>query len=195
MRVKFIKSATDSRGYPPPQCWEVAFVGRSNAGKSSLINSLLKYKVAKVSGSPGKTRLINFFDVNGAYRLVDLPGYGFAKVSQREREKWKPMVEDYISLRQVLVGLVLVMDIRRSWSEDEAALVQWVAHVGKKGLVVLNKADKVGTSQQVRSQRTVGASVDWPLFVCSSSKRSGVDAIGKQIWQWVEGGHPKRGCP
>lgn len=161
-------------------------MGRSNAGKSSLINAVLNDRMAKVSGKPGRTRLINFFECSGKYQLVDLPGYGFAKVSQGERKKWKQMVETYISVRRSLVGLVLVMDIRRKWADEEAQLVGWLESVGKRGLVALNKADKVNMSKQVNSQRAVEESVDWPIIVCSSSKKTGVHRVEKQIWQWVK---------
>lgn len=163
-------------------------MGRSNSGKSSLINAVLRHKVAKVSGQPGKTRLINFFEVNGKYRLVDLPGYGFAKVSQSEREAWRQMVETYMSIRGVLAGLVLVMDIRRHWHDEEAQLVAWVESLGQRGLVALNKADRVNTSERVGSERAVKGSVDWPVIVCSSLKKTGVPEIENQIWHWVKGG-------
>ena len=186
VKVKFVKSAVWPEDYPESGLCEVAFVGRSNAGKSSLINAILNCRVAKVSGEPGKTRLINFFEVRKKYHLVDLPGYGFAKVSRDEREKWRQMIETYTSLRSSLVGLVLVMDIRRDWAHEEAQLVAWVKRMGKKGLVVLNKADKVKTSDLVKSQKNVGKLVDWPIVVCSSFKKTGVVALEEQIWQWVQ---------
>ena len=187
VKVRFVKSATRPEDYPKPIGGEVAFIGRSNAGKSSLINAVFNHKMAKVSGTPGKTRLINFFEVNEKYQLVDLPGYGFAKVSKEEREKWKQMIETYASLRGSLVGLILVMDIRRKWANEEAQLVEWVEGLGKRGLVVLNKADKLKMSEQIKSQRFVGEFVNWPIIICSSSKKTGVDAVKKKIWQWVKG--------
>ena len=210
VKAQFVKSAIWPKDYPPARLPEVAFVGRSNAGKSSLINGLLGEPLAKVSGQPGKTRLINFFEVNpscGAqsrgspsYGLIDLPGYGFAKVSQSEREKWRKMIETYFSLRGTLMGLVLVMDIRRKWSEDEGQIVKWVETTGKKGLVVLNKSDKLKTMARRESQSRVKEQVHWPVLLCSSvpskvrskapskelGKELGVTEVKKQLWKWVE---------
>ena len=187
MKVKFVKSAAWPEDYPKSLESEVAFVGRSNAGKSSLINAMAKRTIAKVSGKPGKTRLINFFDINGKYQLVDLPGYGFAKVSYGEREKWRQMVETYASLRYSLVGFVLVMDIRRHWSNEESQLVKWAETLEKKGLVALSKADKLSSLNQVKSQQLVEKVVDWPIIPCSSLKKKGIQAVERQIRQWMGG--------
>ena len=120
MESEFIKSATELSQCPIDSLKEVVFLGRSNAGKSSLINSLLNRKaLAKVSNTPGKTRLMNFFLINQAYRFVDLPGYGFAKRSPGELEMWAQFIEEYLLNRENLVGLILVKDIRRKWSTDE----------------------------------------------------------------------------
>ena len=184
--TKFIKSAVWPEDYPEPLYDEVAFMGRSNAGKSSLINSIAQSQVAKVSRKPGKTRLINFFEVNEKYQLVDLPGYGFAKVSLTERKKWEQMVKTYVSVRHSLVGFVLVMDIRRNWSDKEQQLVQWMEALHKKGLVVLSKADKLKSLQQMRSQQWIKKQVNWPIICCSSLKKIGVHEVGKQIQEWIK---------
>ena len=185
-QVSFVKSAVLAIDYPQSHLREVAFIGRSNAGKSSLINAIVKCQIAKVSGTPGKTRLINFFNVGGKYQLVDLPGYGFAKVSQGEQENWKEMIETYLSLRGPLLALILVMDIRRNWSDQEAQLVKWVESLGRKGLVVLNKADKLNLSNRVKSIRSVEKMVNWPIISCSCLKKTGIQEVKKQIQEWVK---------
>jgi len=117
--IQFIKSAVLAKDYPNHNMAEVAIAGRSNAGKSSFINGLAKSKIAKVSSTPGKTRLLNFFNMEDSYVLTDMPGYGFAARSGNELREWQQMIETYLTTRENLKGLILVMDIRRSWTNDE----------------------------------------------------------------------------
>src|SRR6478752_6525097 len=120
--IQFIKSAVLPKDYPIHKMAEVAIAGRSNAGKSSFINALTRNKVAKVSSTPGKTTLLNFFNMEDSYVLVDMPGYGFAARSNDEISQWHQMIEAYLMSRENLVGLVVIMDIRRDWTADEELL-------------------------------------------------------------------------
>src|SRR5262245_45414845 len=147
MQVKFLKSGAQPKDYPFPYHPEVAVVGRSNAGKSSFINALTGQKIAKVSQTPGKTRLLNFFELGESLYLVDMPGYGFATGSRNEVASWKRMVETYLKERETLNGVFLIMDIRRDWQDEEAMLVEWLAHNEIPWILILNKADKLSRSQ------------------------------------------------
>lgn len=176
MKVTFVKSASQLSECPPPMLPEVAVVGRSNAGKSSLLNAVFAQKLAKVSGTPGKTRLMNFFQQGREIMWVDLPGYGFAARSMREKNHWKQMIEAFLSEREPLIGLVLVMDIRRSWSAEEELLSDWCMQAELPLLIVLNKSDKLGFEQQLKAKAALQQN-PWPVFVVSSMKRKGVSEV------------------
>jgi GTP-binding protein len=182
--VTFLKSATHPTHYPDHDLPEVAFAGRSNVGKSSLINALVNRKsLAKTSGTPGKTRLINFFLVNNRLSFVDLPGYGFAKVSQSVKKNWGPMIETYLRDRKNLRLVVVILDIRRDPSEDDLSLARWLSHYDRPVLFILTKADKLSKNQAIVRVRKIRAflgdesGADMVLF----SAKTG---IGKDvIWQ------------
>lgn len=145
---KFIKSAVDSRGFPVDNLSEIAIVGRSNVGKSSIINSLLnRKKIAKVSSTPGKTRTINFFLINDSIYLVDLPGYGYAKISKDERRMWKSMVEGYFHNRDVLKKVILLVDSRHSPFESDIVMCEWVKSLGYDLSIIATKSDKLKNSE------------------------------------------------
>ncbi|MFO7887813.1 MAG: ribosome biogenesis GTP-binding protein YihA/YsxC [Eubacteriales bacterium] len=131
--------------YPNTLCKEVAFAGKSNVGKSSMINALLnRKKLARTSGAPGKTRTVNFYSVNDEELvLVDLPGYGFARVSKKEKEKWKKMIEVYLHNREQLREVILLIDIRHEPSENDLIMYNWIKEFGFTGLVIATKADKI----------------------------------------------------
>lgn len=134
--------------YPPDNMKEVAFAGRSNVGKSSLLNLLTgRKKLAKVSGNPGKTRTINFYEINGKFRIVDLPGYGYAKVSREASAKWGPMMEEYFQSRKGLVKVVQLVDIRHEPSEQDMQMYEYLKYFGYDGIVVATKADKISKNQ------------------------------------------------
>jgi GTP-binding protein len=152
--VDFIKSAVKPEDYPPASLPEVVFAGRSNVGKSSLINTLVNRKrIARTSATPGRTQLINFFDVNGSLVFVDIPGYGYAKVPKKVRDQWAPMIETYLSTRKTLKGLILIMDIRRSPGSMESNFVAWLTDRNVPTILVLTKADKLSRSRQFDRQR------------------------------------------
>nr|WP_320015927.1 ribosome biogenesis GTP-binding protein YihA/YsxC [uncultured Desulfobacter sp.] len=154
--VEFIKSAVKPAHYPEYNFPEIAFAGRSNVGKSSLINTLINRKdMVKTSSRPGCTQLINFFLVNGdlsqeELSLVDLPGYGYAKVSKKIRAQWQPMVETYVGTRKNLLGLILLMDIRRDPGKEELDMVRWLETKQMPCLLVLTKADKLSKTKQLK---------------------------------------------
>ncbi|MCF8033803.1 MAG: ribosome biogenesis GTP-binding protein YihA/YsxC [Desulfarculaceae bacterium] len=146
----FITTAVKPSGYPPAGPPEVAFAGRSNVGKSSLINTLTRRKkLVRVSGTPGRTQHINFFAINGdVLRLVDLPGYGYAKVPKAIKAAWRPMVEAYLGSRETLAGVVVILDIRREPTADDLMLLDWLRSLGVPPLVAVTKADKLSKNQQ-----------------------------------------------
>lgn len=149
IQAEFIKSAFQPADYPPERLPEAGFAGKSNVGKSSLINTLLNRKnLARTSSTPGRTQSLNFFSINERLSFVDLPGYGFAKVPRQIQQQWKPMVESYLKSRKSLKLVVLILDIRRAPSKDDYDLVEWLTHYRIPFVVVLTKADKVSRSQR-----------------------------------------------
>mgnify|MGYP006285877443 CR=1 FL=1 len=156
--VQFVKSAVQPEQYPDYDFAEIAFAGRSNVGKSSLINTLIQRRdMVKTSSRPGCTQLINFFLVNETLSLVDLPGYGYAKVSKKIRATWQPMVEKYLAGRANLLGLVLIIDIRRDPGREESDLADWLESRGIPYLVVLTKADKLSKTQQQKRSGVISS--------------------------------------
>ena len=151
-KSEFIISAVSHEQYPESDFPEVSFVGRSNVGKSSIINSLLnRKKLVKVSSTPGKTRLINFFLVNEQFFLVDLPGYGYAAVSQTEKKKWGDMIEEYLKTRNNLTNVVLLVDIRHKPTADDKMMYDFIKYYRSKVIVVATKLDKI-TKNSIQKQ-------------------------------------------
>jgi len=143
--LEFMGGMASAGGWrPPTELPEVAFAGRSNVGKSSLLNKLIRRKAfARVSRTPGRTREINFFRVNDAFILSDLPGYGYARISKEKKADWKPLIEGYLKRTPTLAGVVLLLDIRREPSEDDIAMLDFLAEIGVPAVIVLTKVDKV----------------------------------------------------
>ena len=172
MKVKFLKSGVKPADYPYPYKPEVALVGRSNSGKSSFINALTSQKIAKVSSTPGKTRLLNFFEVDEQVYMVDMPGYGFAKGNQNEVKSWKQMIETYLNERETLKGVVLIMDIRRDWSDEEEMLMDWFTANEVPWALVLNKSDKLSKSQAATRRKAILEEMgrpEVPLYTVSAA--------------------------
>ncbi len=187
LHAEFVTSATASSQFPPGDLPEIAFAGRSNVGKSSLLNALLGHKnLARVSQTPGRTRLVNFFRVGGgdkkgaACMFVDLPGYGYAKVSKVVQEQWGPMIEGYLSTRPVLRGVVLLTDVRRG-EQEEVNLVRWVHAHGLGLIAVATKLDKLSRGQRVQGCRDLETFLGVPVIGCSAETGEGMDAVWKAI--------------
>lgn len=186
-RVEFIKSARLPKDFPMGSRPEIAIVGRSNAGKSSLINLLARSKVAMVSNTPGKTRLLNFFNYENKFNLVDMPGYGFSKRSGHEQHSWQEMVEGYLFTRDQLQGLILVMDIRREWEADEEQMLRW-AHEHQFGLaVVLTKADKLSRGAVLDKVKSIKKMTGLEaVFGVTVLKKEGHEALESYIFNnWI----------
>jgi len=183
--AEFVKSAVRPPDYPPEGPPEFAFAGRSNVGKSSLINVLLnRKKLVKTSSTPGRTQLLNFFSVNSAFTFVDLPGYGYAKVPAAVQRQWGKMVETYLETRKTLQAVVLIMDLRRLPRQEESDLLEWLHHYHIPVIPVLTKADKLPKSKQSR-QLTLNANATGlakdALILFSAKTRKGKDAIWARI--------------
>lgn len=188
----FITSAVKPDQYPDALCPEVAFAGRSNVGKSSLINTLVNRKrLVKTSATPGRTQLINFFSVNDNLFLVDLPGYGYARVPAAVKRKWGPMIETYLKGRQSLFAVVLIMDIRRLPGIEEQNFIDWLNLYRRTPLLVLTKADKLSKIKRKKQARAIGAALgvdESALIPFSAKTRLGKPAVWSAIEQaaWGE---------
>lgn len=159
--VTFIKSSKLDSDWPSTE-HEVVFVGRSNVGKSSFINALYNQNIAKIGKTAGKTRLINFFDVDGKYTAVDVPGYGFANRSERELIDFGDMMENYFSNRQHLDLVVMIVDIRHKPTKDDIEMIDFLRECHKKVLIIANKSDKLSYSQSLKSIDLISSTLDVP---------------------------------
>lgn len=194
---KFITSAVDAKGYPDlknlkgEKLPEVALVGRSNVGKSSLINFLFNHgKMAKVSSLPGKTRLVNFFTLDEAVGFVDLPGYGFAKAPKEERMKWGEMIGDYFAHRKELKLIIFLFDIRRSPTEEDTELMNWMRDSSKSILLVFTKCDKVNAREEKKRKEEIESAFGAPTLPSvsvSATKKTGRELLIKKIQEGLHG--------
>ena len=192
-KAELLVSCPRASFFPESSRPEVAFLGRSNVGKSSLLNALVQRKqLAHTSSTPGKTRMIHFFEVEGdggECTLVDLPGYGWARVSRSERDSWQHLVEGYLEKRSQLCTAILLQDIRRDLSEDETLLLDWLAEREIDSLLVFTKADKLKTMQRKKRVSALRAQLgDRKVtnIVTSSQKRQGVEEVWRAIRERTE---------
>ena len=188
--VQFLTSAPGLAQAPRDEVPEIAFAGRSNAGKSSVLNRLTgSRQTAKVSKTPGRTQLLNFFDVRGGGRLVDLPGYGYAKAGREAQQRWQAAVNAFLSQRDNLVALVLVMDIRHPLQPFDRELVDWAQSSELPLLLLLNKADKLkyGAQQQTLAQvrAQTRASGDVRVLTCSALRGQNVEPLFDALRAWL----------
>jgi GTP-binding protein len=188
--VRFIKSAVKPEDYPPADKPEVAIVGRSNVGKSSLINAIFKKSIAKVSSTPGKTRLINFFTFNDDIYFVDLPGYGFASVSQKERLNWQKMIENYLLNRENLKLIIMLVDTRYPPTNLDILMKQWLESFEKPYIVVGTKIDKLNQSEKAKAKKIIKDTLELdenvPIFLVSSKEGTGIDNLISEIFNRVK---------
>lgn len=178
--------------YPPENLKEIAFAGRSNVGKSSLLNLITgRKKLARVSGSPGKTRTINFYIINGEFRIVDLPGYGYAKVSKSMSEGWGEMMERYLENRPNLVKVIQLVDIRHAPSKQDIEMYNYLRHYSLDGIVVATKADKISRNQLAKQikliRQTLKLSADDKVIPVSALKKTGYDELLETMGELLEG--------
>jgi GTP-binding protein len=186
MQVDFIKSAVRESHYPPGDKPEVAFAGRSNVGKSSLVNALVnRKKLAKTSATPGRTQTINFFSVDDRFYMVDLPGYGYAAVAREVKKTWGDMVETYLRKRANLKAVVVILDIRRDPSAGDMDLMRWLKEFGRRPILVLTKADKLSRHQALLRAKSISESLDRVSgdapTVFSAKTREGRGEVWKKI--------------
>lgn len=190
-QAKFLISAAKLSQTPPDEGMEVAFAGRSNSGKSSALNVLCQQKsLARTSKTPGRTQLLNFFSIDEQRRLVDLPGYGFAKVSEQVKKQWQQALADYLENRASLRGVILLVDVRHPMKEFDLQMLEWSNQIGLPVHILLTKADKLGRGaaakslQQVRNEiGPFGDGVTAQLF--SALKRHGIDEAHEVLDGWL----------
>lgn len=185
-KAEFVKSAVKPKDYPLSELPEVAFVGRSNVGKSSLINVLANRKsLVRTSSTPGRTQLINFFSINdGMLTLVDLPGYGFAKAPPELRKQWGPMIETYLAKRDNLKAVVLILDIRRIPSDGDLRMLGWLITYDIPAIIVLTKCDKLSKTERAKQTALIATAIKRDkseLFHFSALSREGRDRIWQEI--------------
>jgi len=187
--AEFFRAAEDKKDYPPGEFSELAFAGRSNVGKSSMINTLLgRRNLVRTSKTPGHTRKLNFYLINGRLFFVDLPGYGFARVPLEIREKWRPMVETYLKGRKQLAGVVVIVDARRPPTESDMSLIEFLQAYDKPLIVAATKADKLTHNQAAEQKRIIKAAVqmDVPVVFFSALNGLGKNELWKEIKKIIE---------
>ncbi len=190
-KAQFLRSASAEKDFPNDIRAEIAFCGRSNAGKSSAINALCRQNnLARTSKTPGRTQLINFFKLDGDSCLVDLPGYGYAKAPAKVQQKWQRLMETYLTHRQALCGLVLLMDIRHPLTEIDWTMIRWSDYYQLPMYILLTKADKVNRNHTVKTMTLVTSKLEQKGFDCgvqtfSATKQIGLSQAQNKIVDWL----------
>ena len=187
--AEFLLSASTTRQFPTETLPEIAFAGRSNVGKSTLINSLLnRKKLVKTSATPGKTQLINFFKVNDKFYFVDLPGYGYAKVPESVRRKWQNLVEAYLSERKTLRNVVLIVDSRHNPTIQDRQLLEWLKYFQRPSLIVASKIDKLKRGQVKNHLQKIknNLSIESAPLGHSSMQYGSREEIWKKLDPWIK---------
>jgi GTP-binding protein len=185
---EFVISAVKKFQYPIDNRVEIAFVGRSNVGKSSIINALTNRRhLAKIGKTPGKTRLINFFLINNDFHLVDLPGYGYAKVSKKEQESWGKIIETYLYGREELKKVVLLVDARHKPTADDITMYEWIKHYGYNVVVVATKKDKISNNDLKKQEKLIRETLklgdEEKLYMFSSANKKGRDELVDYLFE------------
>ncbi len=189
--AEYVISAPGPQQYPEGSQPEIAFVGRSNVGKSSLINRLVNRRaLARTSGSPGKTRLLNFYRINNSFCFVDLPGYGFAKVSMDIKAQWGKMIEGYLLKRENLQAVVQLIDIRHAPSREDREMHDWLKHYRIPTILALTKADKIPRGKWPKHARLIRESLEpgpeTPMIIFSAETGQGKDELWEAIGRYIE---------
>jgi len=191
-KARFLLSAHTNRQLPPPEHPEIAFAGRSNVGKSSLINRLTgRTNLVKTSGRPGKTQSLNYFLADGGLYLVDLPGYGFARVSQQLRQSWQGLISWYIETRPTLACVVVIIDLRHELKQLDRELIDWLRYLGKPLLPVYTKADKLSRNQQEKNAAILDAGLKVTTgerLLFSAQTGQGADALRQRLTDFAQAG-------
>lgn len=191
-KIRFLKSAGNIQGLPPDSGFEVAFAGRSNSGKSSALNTITGiHRLARTSKTPGRTQLINFFELDEERRLVDLPGYGYAKVSEKIKLQWQQLLHRYLTERQCLRGIVLLMDIRHPLTPLDWQMIEWGASEDLPIHILLTKSDKLGRGARqntlLQTKKELGGYEDLiTLQLFSSHAKAGIDEVHQKLDEWFE---------
>ena len=189
VKARFVISASKPSEFPKEDLPEIAVVGRSNVGKSSLINALTGQDgLARTSRTPGRTRLVNWFEVDGKFHLVDLPGYGYAEVSRDMRESWRPLIESYLSDRKTLAGVLLLIDVRRGAQDEELDFVPWLEAKEIPIVVALTKSDKLPKNKRMlevaKAKKALGLKRD--PFAVSAQDSEGIDELWRGVAKLVK---------
>ncbi|MEG0310811.1 MAG: ribosome biogenesis GTP-binding protein YihA/YsxC [Eubacterium sp.] len=186
-KAEIVMSAVQESQYPEDQLPEIVLLGRSNVGKSSFVNTLIERKgLARTSSQPGKTQTMNFYKINEAFYFVDMPGYGYAKVSKKEREKWGKMIEKYLQIRENIALIILMIDSRHEPTEDDCMMYEWLTYYGLDPIVVATKADKISRSRQKKALdnvfSTLGLRKKSDVILFSASEKLGKE----EAWSVIE---------